>query len=1323
VNRTTRSQYRRTLIAMMAFLGLTAAFAGAQSDYNFTHFGIGDGMSHSRIYALLQDRDGYLWIGTSNGLNRFDGREFRVFRHDENDRGSLPDDYVTSLIQDSSGDIWVGTDGGGIGRLDPGEARFTRYHRNAADPALRISDDSVWGLLEDSRGLIWAGTSYGGLNRINPISGEIREYRQDGGSSRGLSYDNVWPMVEDPNGDIWIGTDGGGLNRLVVDREEFIHYRSDGKDGSLQSDFIFSLYIDSDQTLWVGTAGGGLHRFDRNQGIFTAYVNDPADSESLSNNSVRAMLEDRSGNFWVGTTDGLNILDRETGSVRRMFHVADDDQSLSHSRIHSIIEDAGGILWFGTRDGLNRFIEPNFVGIELEGDPAQIPRRNDIRSIASGQEGIYIGSFAGLYLINGDAQQTLVPAGIFYALARVSEDLIYAGTQDALLEIRAAEDGWRVSRLAEVQVNDLHLDDDGTLWIASQGNGLGILDPRVPDSPRWLRSSDPSLTRIDSDIVRRIAKFDESSLLLALPDGPPQLINRSSLSFADSPWPEEIESLIQMYRSADGNWWFSTDRGGLYAYDGDRLHYLDESRGLPSNVIRGIRSDGEGSLWISSIRGLASVAGPSNSGDFRIDVFRQEDGLPGLIFNPGALAVDESGRLLFGSTEGLARRVDDPPGNGDRLTAQAFPLGIEIFEDLDSRQQRYSPGEVLELSPRNTLLYIKVTAFDYRQPGQIRYAYRFSDQPDWIEIGNHGELLLSHLNPGRYSLEFRARGPGSSVVAQTVAVALRVRPPLLLQWPMFFLYASLLGGSIALYIRLRSRNHLRIIREQEQMVALRTRELTEAKEALEEAIRRKSTFFINLAHETKTPLTFIQNYLDRYLKRHPEQADLNVVKENVDKLVRDMVNYLDAEKIQRSSDLYDHQQITDLRSLLTPKLSMLSEVAGKHQLTLSMELENHLYISADPLAADRVVNNLIDNAIKYNRPGGAVRIEVRRQGESVRFSVRDSGPGISKDQIQSLSDPFFQLSHKKRHIQGIGMGLFIVRKIAEGLGTRLDIESTPGEGSLFRIDFPAAERGALADGSGNEPPFSAAADNIASGPAYLFRQPQPDKPDDIRHGDSRKHILFVDDDRDMLQFMAESFGGQYDLSFAASAEELLAGLSAREIPDLIVSDIMMDGASGHELLNQLQESTWRAVPFIFLSARSDKAEYLKSFYEGAVDFIPKPFALEDLAARIEARLEGQERRRRMLMESVQQRIAESLAPLRTAEGLQREHQQKQQSLMTRIDLSSREQEILIRVLDGKLSKEVAAELDISVRTVEKHLSNLYRKAGVQNRVELINFFR
>jgi ligand-binding sensor domain-containing protein len=276
-------------------------------------------------------------------------------------------------------------------------------------------------------GLIWAGTSYGGLNRINPISGEIREYRQDGGSSRGLSYDNVWPMVEDPNGDIWIGTDGGGLNRLVVDREEFIHYRSDGKDGSLQSDFIFSLYIDSDQTLWVGTAGGGLHRFDRNQGIFTAYVNDPADSESLSNNSVRAMLEDRSGNFWVGTTDGLNILDRETGSVRRMFHVADDDQSLSHSRIHSIIEDAGGILWFGTRDGLNRFIEPNFVGIELEGDPAQIPRRNDIRSIASGQEGIYIGSFAGLYLINGDAQQTLVPAGIFYALARVSEDLIYAG--------------------------------------------------------------------------------------------------------------------------------------------------------------------------------------------------------------------------------------------------------------------------------------------------------------------------------------------------------------------------------------------------------------------------------------------------------------------------------------------------------------------------------------------------------------------------------------------------------------------------------------------------------------------------------------------------------------------------------------------------------------------------------------------------------------------------------------------------------------------------------------------------------------------------------
>ncbi len=1159
--------------------------------------------------------------------------------------------------------------------------------------------------------------------------------RGDQSRETSVSYNNIWPIIEDFNGDVWIGTDGGGLNRLLVESGEFIHYRADGRPGSLSSDYVFSLYIDSSQTLWVGTAGGGLNRFDRQTGSFSAFLHDPADPQSISNNSVRAILEDIRGDFWVGTTDGLNHMDRNEGTFSRLYHLSDDQNSLSHSRVHRIIEDAGGILWIGTRDGLNRYIDPRFTSIGVQGDPADIPRRNDLRSIAVAEEGYYLGSFSGLFLVtpgNPPGQETILASGIVYALDRVSRTLLYAGTQSELLEISGEPGNRRSVRLAEAQVNQLYRDSDDTLWIATEGSGLGYL-PSGEDEPRWLRSSDPSLTRLAGDTLLSITEYDERHLLLGIADKNPQLLDRLTLSLIASPWPDELRSVNTATRDAMGNWWLSSERDGLFmAYD-DGLRRIGEADGLPSSVIRALAADPDGSVWISSIRGIARLRQSSQQGGFSIEVFRREDGLPGMIFNPGSVAYGYDGRPVFGSTEGLAMliKADEPSA----LPApSAFPLGIEVYEDLQRRVQLYRPGEILELDSANRLLHIRLTAFDYRHPGETEYAYRFSDQSEWIEIGSNGEILLSHIQPGRYRMHVRASGNGGIPLTPERSLDIRVSPPLVLQWPLLLMYATALALLVALYIRLRSRRHLRIIREQEQVVARRTAELTEAKEALEQAIRRKSTFFINLAHETKTPLTFIQNYLDRYLARHPGEQELLLVKDNVDKLVRDMVNYLDAEKIQRSSDLYDHSRLTDIHALLGPKLTMLSEVAQKHQLTLGMELENDLIVCADPLAVDRVVNNLIDNAIKYNRPGGSVRILAKRISQRIHFSVQDSGPGIQKDKLESLSDPFFQLSHNKRQIQGIGMGLFIVRKIAEGLGGKLVIESTPGEGSRFAVDFPAADRHTGSAESSRTSrdikqsgtPASGAVDRPGSGAEsesyYNFRQPPPQKPNDVLRGGEFKHILFIDDDRDMLQLMAESFAGRYDLSFATSAEELLDGLDERTAPDIIVSDIMMDGISGHELLTRLQDTGWRAVPFIFLSARSDKEEYLRSFYEGAVDFIPKPFALEDLAGRIDARISGQERRRRMLMESVQQRIAESLKPLRTSKGIQQEQKRKREQQMSRIDLSTREREILLGILEGKLSKEIASDLDISVRTVEKHVYNLYRKAGVQNRVELINFF-
>jgi DNA-binding NarL/FixJ family response regulator len=305
------------------------------------------------------------------------------------------------------------------------------------------------------------------------------------------------------------------------------------------------------------------------------------------------------------------------------------------------------------------------------------------------------------------------------------------------------------------------------------------------------------------------------------------------------------------------------------------------------------------------------------------------------------------------------------------------------------------------------------------------------------------------------------------------------------------------------------------------------------------------------------------------------------------------------------------------------------------------------------------------------------------------------------------------------------MGLYIVSGILASLGTTLEIDSAPGRGSCFRVVFPGPA-GPLAgnttpkkDADPVGSPEKSDAD-LRSGGTYPFRIPPPEKPSATGEEAGKKTLLLVDDDTDMLVFLKDSLEGRFNLLFAQGPQELLENLADWPVPDLIVSDIMMDGMDGHELYEQLQRGNWRSVPLIFLSARGESDELLKSFRQGAVDFIAKPFRLPDLVARIESRHSGQERQRQMLLESVQQRISESLQPLRSSGGEKQERLNRREQVYRRLSLSPREEEILDRMVRGHTSKEIADHLGISVRTVEKHISNLYRKAGVQNRVELVN---
>lgn len=377
-------------------------------------------------------------------------------------------------------------------------------------------------------------------------------------------------------------------------------------------------------------------------------------------------------------------------------------------------------------------------------------------------------------------------------------------------------------------------------------------------------------------------------------------------------------------------------------------------------------------------------------------------------------------------------------------------------------------------------------------------------------------------------------------------------------------------------------------------------------EQLREIDELRSQFFANVAHETKTPLTLIGNYLNQYIERVGTSAELQIIKQNIDKLQRDMVNFLDGEKLKRGQVFYKHNQILDLSDLLEKKIVLFREIAARKQITIESEVVDRIYIKADPYAIDRVINNLIDNAIKYTDHKGEVRVNLSLKKGKVRLVVSDTGFGISPDQQKHIFELYHQISHEKRNLQGIGLGLFIVKKIVESLKGDIHLHSKLGEGSTFEVELPLY-RLTTADTVQLDIRYSKPMDVV----------PVDTRLEEMEFDPGLNTLLVVEDNINLLHFLQKSLARHYNIFFSLNGKHALKKLKKIPRPDVILSDVMMDEMDGYQLFEALSgDPRYRDIPFIFLSARASFSDRVRGLNEGAIDYIPKPFTIEELTAKI-----------------------------------------------------------------------------------------------------------
>ena len=509
-------------------------------------------------------------------------------------------------------------------------------------------------------------------------------------------------------------------------------------------------------------------------------------------------------------------------------------------------------------------------------------------------------------------------------------------------------------------------------------------------------------------------------------------------------------------------------------------------------------------------------------------------------------------------------------------------------------------------------------------------------------------------------------------------------------------------------------DHEKLLESENKLRALNTNlqeEVIKRTKELEKANQLQTRNFINLVHETKTPLTLIKNYLDEYINKYGSAAELGIIKSGIDKLTADVINLFDIERFSKGIDVYRHNKVSNFSEILNNSLPLFKHYCDKQNISLQTFIEDELFIKADPNAINRIVNNIIENAIKFTKTGGEITISLSQKNDKILFSVHDDGVGIPQPQHKKIFEPYYQIGNKNSSIQGMGLGLPIVKKVVDTLNGKIEVESNPKKDMGTKVIIVLTKHNLKTEDSPAQ---------SVNEPKDSYYQLTEFKTDDSEYSSDRHTILLVEDNKAMLNFLITKLRKKYNIYSALNGAEGIKKLQELPIiPDLILSDIMMDKMDGFSFAKIISEQPkYNHIPIVFLTAKSTSKDRMKGLKLGAIDFVSKPFSFEELNQKIDTILLNISKQQEAILKS-------SISSLKTQKHLKTEntpvsHNSKFDQNVRLYMLTPREIEISRLIVKGNTYKEIAKELFISEKTVTKHIQNIFGKVGVSNKVELIN---
>ncbi len=1218
--------YQLFCFSILLIFIINSTIFSQSTNIRFQHLSVESGMAGDRFNCLVQDRLGFIWFGTSNGISKYDGYNFENYVREEADSTGLIGINIRSIMEDSEGDIWAGTYYG-ISILLRDENRFVSYEYDK-DDITSLSNNWVQKMFQDSNGNVWIGTRGGGLNFIEKTSFLNKRKKLIFQRINLPNYvegtENVSEIFEDSKGLIWVCTTNGLLKISGKDLELIQAVESNNYNNK---NYFLSIVEDNAGYFWIGTQGNGIILFNPESHEFN-FINDTEQrEENYSSSNIRSLLIDKNGNLWAGSNDdqdgGLYLYDRTTNKYSKFFHNPLNPHSISkeYGPIRAIVQDNFENIWIPIHHGKVNIIFPHnqfhyHRNYNIDKNSILFSKKTKIMESKDGR--IWFGAENGLfeYMPAEDGFKKIIAVDKIENCSSeqrcqtLIEDLIgniwLAGMNTELRKYNP-QNG---SLMCFESSSDMHMnnvssfisDKSGIIWLGSYGSGLTKYNSFTEQVTKY-KHIYTDTTTISSNYIITICEDSSNSIWISTGDQWLNKLDKKTGTVKRIKFSESHGHFSNLFVDSKNRLWTGTSFKGIYLFDtkNDDYKAINKSHGLPSNLnLTGFSEDYNGNIYCCTGRYLIKF---NQSGEFE-----------------GSYAIGTEDEYLHQTySTKITKQIFVISNKGfyhfsiDSLKPNMIPPKMVLtdikFKDKSIEVGKNSPlkkhinvAQEIELEYWQNDLTIQFAGINFNNQNDNRYKYILENYDnDWREAGVSREATYTNLEYGKYL--FKAIGSNSSGkwANEAATLSIMIYPPWWVTWWAYLIYTVIFVIVLSVVFLLQKKRIQTINRiEIKEFEAQKLREIDQM----------KSKFFENISHEFRTPLTLIKGPIERLLNN--ENVDdpkkiYKMIKRNSDKLFNLINELLDLSKLE-TGNLKLNAHKTDIVVITKDIVMSFESLAQKKGIELTINSSNDIIeFHFDKEKIQKILNNLLSNSFKFTPYGGkiSVALENNIEEKTVLIKVIDTGIGISNHELPKIFDRFYQATHTiTKGVEGTGIGLSLTKELVELHHGKISVQSEMGKGSVFIVELPLGKEH-LSD-------KELVHENIVAEQEEELH----DTFDLAIEENSLPLVLIVEDNNDLREFIKTILKKDYRLIEARNGKEGYQN-SLTHMPDLIISDVMMPILDGDAMCKKLKSDQITAhIPVILLTAKSTSDDRINGLEVGADDYLVKPFNEKELLIRI-----------------------------------------------------------------------------------------------------------